>query len=91
MSQAGESHDRDAAAAQAALQQMTNGYWVTQILYVAAKLGIADLLKDGARSLQVLAESSGAHAPSDASPGQSRCVQRERPGTMKRLPSGAVS
>ena len=64
MSQAGESRDRDAAEAQTALQQMTNGYWVTQLLYVAAKLGIADLLKDGARSLQVLAESSGAHAPS---------------------------
>ena len=64
MSHAGQSRDGDAAEAQAALQQMTNGYWVTQVLYVAAKLGIADLLKDGARSLEVLAESSHAHAPS---------------------------
>jgi SAM-dependent methyltransferase len=31
---------------QAALMQMLTGYWVSQLIYVAAKLGIADLLKD---------------------------------------------
>jgi hypothetical protein len=31
----------------ATLLQMMTGYWVSQALYVAAKLGIADLLADG--------------------------------------------
>ena len=52
------------AEAQAALQQMTNGYWVTQIIYVAAKLGIADLLGDRPRAIDVLAKSTGTHEPS---------------------------
>ena len=64
MSQASESHDGDIAQAEAALQQMTNGYWATQIIYVAAKLGIADLLKDGPQHIQALAQATGTHAPS---------------------------
>ena len=44
--------------AQAALQQLTNGYWVTQIVYVAAKLGIADLLNDGAQDIEDLASAT---------------------------------
>ena len=34
---------------------------VTQLFYVAAKLGIADLLKDGAKSVDELASKVGAH------------------------------
>jgi hypothetical protein len=64
MSQASEPQGRDVAQAQAALQQMTNGYWATQIVYVAAKLGIADVLKDGPRSIQMLAQATETHAPS---------------------------
>jgi hypothetical protein len=41
---------------------MTNGYWVTQIIYVAARLGIADLLKDGPRTISELARSTRTHA-----------------------------
>ncbi len=52
------------AEAQAVLQQMTNGYWATQIIYVAAKLGIADLLNNGPQDIQALAESTETHAPS---------------------------
>src|SRR5690349_21197257 len=37
------------------LFQMASGYWLSQALYVAAKLGIADLLKDGAKSSAELA------------------------------------
>ncbi|MFC5740525.1 methyltransferase [Dyella tabacisoli] len=37
------------------LLQMITGYWVTQALYVAAKLGVADLLDNGPRSLDELA------------------------------------
>ncbi len=47
-----------------ALLQMVNAYMISQALYVAAKLGIADLLKDGPRSCDELAESSQVHGPS---------------------------
>ncbi len=30
-----------------ALLQLVTGYWVSQAIYVAAKLGLADLLRDG--------------------------------------------
>lgn len=40
-----------------AILQMVNSYWITQSLYVAAKLGIADLLKDGSKSCDELAGS----------------------------------
>lgn len=40
-----------------------SGPWVFQTLYVAAKLGLADLLAEGARSADELAAASGAHAP----------------------------
>lgn len=33
------------------LLQMIAGAWVSQAIYVAAKLGIADLLKDSAKSI----------------------------------------
>ena len=54
---AGELSPRDA------LLQMTNGYQVSQAIHVAATLGIADLLKDGSRSADELAEATGTHAP----------------------------
>ena len=57
-------HDEDLARAQAALQQMTNGYWTTQIIYVAAKLGIADLLSHGPQDVDTLARATQTHAPS---------------------------
>ena len=64
MSQPSEPQGEDVARAQAALQQMTNGYWATQIVYVAAKLGIADLLEDGPRGIDALAAATATHAPS---------------------------
>lgn len=64
MSQASESRGGDVAQAQAAMQQMTNGYWSTQIIYVAAKLGIADLLENGPQSIDALARATQTHAPS---------------------------
>ena len=63
MGPSGEPQGEDVARAQAALQQMTNGYWVTQIIYVAARFGIADLLKDGPRTISELARSTRTHAP----------------------------
>ena len=49
---------------QLVLQQLIQGFQVTQCIYVAAKLGIADLLKDGPRSSEDLAQATGTHAPS---------------------------
>jgi hypothetical protein len=55
---------RALAEAQAALLQMTNGYWTTQVIYTAAKLGIADHLADGPRDIETLAKATETHAPS---------------------------
>jgi SAM-dependent methyltransferase len=48
----------------AALFQMATGYWVSQAIYVTAKLGIADLLKDGPQSYVTLAARTGVDGPS---------------------------
>jgi hypothetical protein len=45
----------------AALTQMMMGYRVTQLIYVAAKLGIADLLGNGPRSVGEMARATGTH------------------------------
>ena len=49
---------------QLVLQQLIQGFQVTQCIYVAAKLGIADLLQDGPRTSEELAQVTGTHAPS---------------------------
>ncbi len=43
------------------LREMITGMRVTQLIYVAAKLGIADLLRDGSKSIDELASKVGAH------------------------------
>lgn len=47
---------------QKAILQMVSGYWVSQALYVAAKLGIADLLKDGSKCCDELAKATQVNA-----------------------------
>ena len=47
---------------QKAILQMATSYWVSQSLYVAAKLGIADLLKSGSQSCSQLADSADVNA-----------------------------
>lgn len=42
------------------LFQMATSYWVSQAIYVAAKLGLADLLKDAPQSCGALALATGA-------------------------------
>jgi hypothetical protein len=42
------------------LFQLASGYWISQAVYVAAKLGIADVLKDGAKSSSEIAFATGA-------------------------------
>jgi len=43
------------------ISRMLTGYWVSQALYVAAKLGLADLLKDGPRTADALAPATQTH------------------------------
>lgn len=53
-------HDPDPATT---IRRLVQGYWVSQAIHVAATLGIADLLADGSRTSDELAESTGAHPP----------------------------
>jgi hypothetical protein len=46
------------------LEELLGGYQDTQALYVAAKLNLADALRDGPKSATELATTVGAHAPS---------------------------
>ncbi len=43
------------------MMRMMTGYWVSQAIYVAAKLGIADLIDDGMESVDQLAEATATH------------------------------
>ena len=47
-----------------AMQDLINGHRNTAMLYVAAKLGVADLLANGPQGTEELAQSFGAHGPS---------------------------
>jgi len=44
-----------------AMLRMIAGFWLTQAIYVAAKLGIADLLEDGPKPIAVLASRTQTH------------------------------
>ena len=46
------------------VREMLDGFLITQCIYVAAKLGIADLLKDGPKSVDELAQSTDTHSNS---------------------------
>jgi predicted O-methyltransferase YrrM len=46
------------------LRHMINGFWISQALYVAATLRLADLLRDGPKTANELAKLSGAHGSS---------------------------
>jgi len=52
------------ATPQQHLNQLICGYWYSQCVYVAAKLGIADLLANGPQSVDDLAKQTGTHRPS---------------------------
>lgn len=53
---------KSAPSPQETLQHLLNGYRITQILYVAAKLGLADSLADGPKTVEELAAATGAYA-----------------------------
>jgi O-methyltransferase domain/Dimerisation domain len=46
------------------MARMITGYWTSQAIYVAARLGIADLLVEGPRTADQLAQATGTHARS---------------------------
>ena len=46
------------------LLEMISGNWVSQSIYAAAKLGLADLLKDGSQHIDKLAQATGADVQS---------------------------
>lgn len=54
-------NDRQDARAAAAVRHMIMGFRETQLIYAAAKLGIADVLKDGPREVSAMAGAVGAH------------------------------
>ena len=54
-------HDAEPTSSAEVLLRMIDGYRLTQLLYVAAKLGIADLLHDGPKSSQELAQATQTH------------------------------
>jgi ubiquinone/menaquinone biosynthesis C-methylase UbiE len=44
--------------------QYITGFWMSRAVYVAAKLGIADLLQSGPKTAEELAQATSTHAPS---------------------------
>jgi O-methyltransferase domain/Dimerisation domain len=54
----------DALSPQQQIAQMLTGYWMSQALYVAAKLGLADLVKDGPKTADELASATQTHSKS---------------------------
>ena len=57
----GNLYKNDIASPSAALGQMLAGYQVTQLIYVAAKLGLADVLADGPKTSAELGAKVGAN------------------------------
>jgi O-methyltransferase domain/Dimerisation domain len=49
---------------QAQLMKFIVGKWISKPIYVAAELGIADMLAEGSKSIEELAQASQSHAPS---------------------------
>jgi hypothetical protein len=49
---------------QMAMLKMISGFWISRSIYVAAKLGIPDLLQEGAKTAEELAQATGTHARS---------------------------
>src|SRR5262245_64435073 len=64
MGESGEPIRVQSAEARERLQALIRGYRMSQAVYVAARLGIPDLLAEGPRDVEELAHETGSHAPS---------------------------
>jgi hypothetical protein len=47
-----------------AMLQLISGFWISRCIYVTAKLGLADLVKDGPKTAADLAAATNTHPPS---------------------------
>ena len=54
-------NERDSDSSRNLLHDLVNSHRVTAVIYVAARLGIADLLSDGPQTTAELARQAGAH------------------------------
>jgi O-methyltransferase/methyltransferase family protein len=54
----------DERPAPVAMIRLIAGFWISQAVYIAAQLGIADLLKDGAQDIEQIARATACHGPS---------------------------
>jgi hypothetical protein len=61
MSDTSSSHISHDVAPAVALRQLSTGFWISKAVAVAAELGIADHLEDGAKTVEELAQAVGAH------------------------------
>ena len=52
----------DSQTGEKLLKQIFDGSWMTQAIWVAAALGIADILEDGPCSVESLADKTGTHS-----------------------------
>lgn len=59
----GQRAAKEGTPPEVAFIQMATGYWVSKAIYVAARLGVADLLAGGPKTVEQLAAEAGAHAP----------------------------
>jgi hypothetical protein len=50
--------------ASAVMFEIIEGFWLSRAVYIAAKLGIADLLAEKPRTADALAAATHSHAPS---------------------------
>src|SRR6516162_8443819 len=76
------------------LLALLNSHWITQTLYVAAELGLPDLLASGPQSSASLAQATGVHTPSLHRLLRALVtldiVQERADGTFVLLPMGAL-
>ncbi|MFN2413147.1 MAG: methyltransferase, partial [Pyrinomonadaceae bacterium] len=59
-----EEQERSEPPPQAIIMQLSMGAMVTQAIFVAAKLGIADILGHGEKHIDAISRDAGAHSPS---------------------------
>ncbi len=56
--------DKASVPPSVAMLQMISGFWISRAIYIVAKLGLADHLRDGHKTADQLASVTGTHAPS---------------------------
>lgn len=60
----GQSSNKPQVPPPIAMLQLISGFWISRCIYITARLGLADLVKDGPKTSAELAAASATHAPS---------------------------